>query len=88
MDLQDVINVVLGKGPQAHLALNEGHEVLAQRLLNEVSETITGYFDEKGKTEADVTELPTSETSQEKTQETPAQVPGSPAQPAAGAGPP
>ncbi|MBA7479195.1 hypothetical protein ES707_14627 [subsurface metagenome] len=82
MDLKEVIAKAKNIAESAHSSFHAGRLDDAENYLMVEMQTIARYFDAKTKTADDVTESPTSETSQEKTKETPAQVPGSKDSPA------
>ena len=83
MDLKDVIASGKLAAEEAELALNAGHEDRAiKQILSQLKYT-EKYFDEHPMPAGDVNESATSEKPTEARTETPAEVPGSPAQPAA-----
>jgi len=76
MDLKEVIESVNEKAMEANNAFHAGHQIVAQRYLQESCELIGKFFDEKGMSATDVTESATSEKPAEDQKDTPAKVPG------------
>ncbi|MBA7485126.1 hypothetical protein ES707_20661 [subsurface metagenome] len=83
MDLMDVIDNVLTMASKAHSEFHAGRREKAENYLADIGAEIGTYLDEKPTPAGDVTESATSEKPTEDQTEMPAQVPGSPAQPAA-----
>lgn len=81
MELKDVVQTVKEKADEAHNAYHAGHQDLANGYLGEARLVIEAYELSSALPGEDVSKAATSETSSEKTPETPAQVPGSPVQP-------
>lgn len=83
MDLKEVIEVITEHVKEAHNAFHAGHPDFSRVRIEDVKIAVEDYFRANPKPESDVTESATTEKPDEKLQEKPAEVPGSPAQPAA-----
>ncbi len=83
MDFKDVVKDVLYKAEDAHSAFHAGHHDVAKGYLDRIGAEIAEFLYPPATPAGDVTESATSEKAGETLPETPAQVPGAPAQPAA-----
>lgn len=85
MDLKDLVANNQVTSAEALSAFNAGHHDKAEEQLKTQMIETGKYFDEKTTPAGDVTGSATSEKPDEVQKEKPAEVPGSPAQPAAAA---
>lgn len=88
MDLKDVIEEVTQDLKEAQDAYRAGHPETAVKYLNGIRMVIEVNVLKNDVPAGDITESPTSEQPIANSDETPAQVPGPEAKPAAGSGPP